>query len=145
MTSTVSVIEAVLEQIKTELLGKTGAGVRVFRGREDPFTLEELPAINLFREVGTHEAHARSLEKITAGFRLDLHARGADWETRCDALHVEAHDAMVASTALPNLCVGMRCVSTEPQAEGADRTAGKLSARYQVQILIRPEDITRWA
>lgn len=145
MASPVSVVEAFLDQLKADLIGKTAAGTRVFRGREDPFALEELPAINIFREADSREAHARGFEKIVGGLRLELHTRGSDWETRCDALHVEAHAAMLASTVLPTLAVGIRCVETEPQSEGADRTAGKLGARYQMQILIRPEDITRRA
>ncbi len=132
-----SVIEQMLVQVQALLLGATSAGQNVTRGRADPFSREELPAINVRRAPSTHEPQGQGRDRVTAMFDVDIEVRGDDWETQADALHASVDELLTQSPVLAGLVSGLRCISTDAQAEGGDDTAGRITARYQAQLLQR--------
>ena len=136
--------EAILAQVKAALLARTtAAGQRVTRGRVDAFGPDEVPAINVRRSSGTHNEFAQGLDQAFFEFDLDLYVRGEDWETTADALHMEAHQALCDDTPLAGLGQGLRCIRTQPTAEPGDETVGRLTATYQMQRLVRINDLTK--
>jgi hypothetical protein len=65
------------------------------------------------------------------------------WETAADALHMQVHALLAADATLAGLGRGLRCSSTDSQGEGGERVVGRLTAHYQMQVFIRPGDLTR--
>lgn len=132
-----SPIEQVLDQVKASLLGATDAGVRVARGRVDGFERDELPALNVRRGATSTEPFGDQVDKVTVQFDVDCQVRGDDWETTADALHMQVDAVLMQNTAIKQVLRGLRCISTEPDAEGGDDTAGRITAKYQAYFLQR--------
>lgn len=129
--------EQVLELVKVLLLGATGAGQSVWRGRVDPFAQEDLPALNVRRGPTDETAWAQGQDHIALTFDIDVEVRGADWETQADTLHEQVYDLLKGSAPLQALVSGLRRVSTDPTAEAGDDVAGRITARFQCQFLQR--------
>lgn len=139
-----SVAEQILARVQAVLLNATPAGAHVERGRDDAFGDSELPAINIRRANTGHERLGDSGERVIVSFDLELHvATTGAWETAADALHMAAHAVLVADAPLAALGRGLRCTGTDAQGDSADRVIGKLTARYQMQVFVRPGDLTR--
>jgi len=139
-----SVIEQILARAKAALSGATSAGASVFRGRADAINEDELPAVNVRRGGSAEEALGTNGARITVAFDVEHHVDdSADWETEADALHMEVHAVLGADAQLASLGRGLRCTGTDAQGEGADRVIGRLIAHYQMQIFVRPGDLTR--
>lgn len=136
-----SAIEIAISQVQAALLGATAAANRVVRGRVDALDRAELPAINIRRARTEHSDHGQSargfVDRVTVEIELDMEVRGDDWETQADALHVEADAALFANATLASSVRGLRCTSTDASAEGGDEIAGRITARYQFQLLVR--------
>lgn len=140
---TASVVEQILARVKNALTGSTAASTRVYRAREDAFDQDELPAINLWRRTGDIDSHANTLNRNLLIFELDLHAQGAAWETAADALHMQVDSILDADATLATLGRGLRCTGTEALGGSADFVSGRLTVRYQVQMITRSGDLTR--
>ena len=134
--------ERILQRVDLALKGAgTDAAARVYRGRVDAFGVDEIPAINIRRSTGQADAFAQAVARGLMEFELDFHVRGNDWETAVDRLHLQAHRVIAIDAGLNTLGRGLRCVRTEPRAEGGDETIGRLTATYQVQALTRAGDL----
>jgi len=132
-----STVEQVLDQVKASLLGATGAGSRVERGRVDGFDQAELPALNVRRAPTSTEPFGDGMDKVVMQFEVDCQVEGADWETLADALHMDVETALHSNATLKQMLRALRCVSTEPDAEGGNGTSGRITARYQAYFLQR--------
>lgn len=140
----ISVVERALQLVQDVLRAAgTDAGDFVFRGRVDPHSIEELPSINLRRGNGLIEAFGQGVDRGIQEFDLDHLVRGDEWETASDALHAQAHAALLADEQLARMCKGLRCIRTEMRAQAADDTRGTLTATYQFQSLQFASDVTR--
>lgn len=134
--------ERILARVRTTLqAANTDAADRIHRGRVDAFGAAEVPAINIRRSTGQADAFAHAVNRGLMEFELDLLVRGDDWETAADRLHLQAHRVIAIDAELNTLGRGLRCVRTEPRAEGGDEVIGKLTATYQVQALSRAGDL----
>lgn len=129
--------EQVLELVKVLLLGATGAGQSVSRGRVDPFAPDELPALNVRRGPTDETAWAQGQDHIALTFDIDVEVRGADWETQADTLQEQVYALLKGSAPLQALVSGLRRISTDPTAESGDGVAGRITARFQCQFLQR--------
>lgn len=138
-----SVTEQILARVLVVLTGSTSAGTHVERGRRDAIDPGELPALVITRESGAHDPVANDRERVLVQWSIDCFVRGADWEAAADALHMQVHQALAADSALAVLGRGLRCTETTPLAEEGDATSGRLTARYQMQALVRPYDLTK--
>lgn len=139
-----SVIEQILARTLAVLTGATAAGANVFRGRADAFAEEEIPAINLRRASSNEDAVGSNGARILVAFDIEHHVDGsAAWETAADALHMQVHGVLANDTQLAALGRGLRCTGTDAQGDSADRVVGRLIARYQMQVFVRPGDLTR--
>ena len=142
-----SAIETLLAQIQVALSGATAAGTNVTRGRADAFDRAELPAINVRRSrteaVDFGMTRGKSVDHTTANFEIDLEVRGEDWETQADALHMQVEEILFASAGVASLARGLACTGTDATAEGGDDTAGRITARYQFQLITYRGELTR--
>lgn len=141
-----SVVEQVLARALVALNGATLANAEVFRGRVDNFGADEdaLPAINIRRRPSSDEVTGNNVAKILLTFDLECFVQDTDdWETAADALHMQAHSVLANDAPFNLLGRGLRCTGTDAQADASDRIIGKLTASYQMQVLIRPGDLTR--
>jgi hypothetical protein len=139
-----SVTEQILARVKAVLNGTTSAGRNVWRGRVDALGDDELPGINVHRASGSSDVLGNNAERSLIGFDIEHQVSAvAEWETAVDALHMEVHARLMADAQLAALGRGLRCTGTDPQSDSADRVAGKLTARYQMQAFVRPGDLTR--
>jgi hypothetical protein len=138
-----SVSEQILARIKSVLNGATAAGANVERGRDDAWSPEECPALNIRRADGQNDPLGRGAERVLQQFDVDVFARGNGWETDADALHMSAHALLMADAPLSAMGKGLRCTGTTLQSDSADAPLGRLTARYQIQIAVRPGDYTR--
>jgi hypothetical protein len=137
-----SVVELILARVAAVLLaGSTAAGSRVYRARDDAFADDELPAIVIRRGATDGEVIGEAGERVRLEFTLAFHVAGS--ETAADALHVAAHALLLADATLASRGRGLRCLGTEIQTDAADQPVAKLTARYQMQVFIRPGDLTR--
>lgn len=138
-----SVFELILARVAALLLaGPTDAGTNVYRGRDDAFEAAELPALNVRRALSAGDVIGNNGERHVFTFSVTCLARGAAWETAADALHMQAHALLVADSTLASKGRGLRCTGTEPQDDSADQPAGRITATYQMQVLVRPGDLT---
>lgn len=139
-----SIAEQILQRAAVVLINATDARRHIFRGRVDALGDDELPGINLRRAstgddpLGTNGA--RQLISFDIAFEVKV---AADWETAVDALHMQGHAALMADAGLAALGRGLRCVGTDTMGDSADQVAGRLTARYQIQVFVRPGDLTR--
>lgn len=137
-----SVFELILARVAAVLLaGPTAAGSNVFRARDDAFKADELPALNIRRVDTNGDVIGANGERHVVSFTVACMARGAAWETTADALHMQAHTLLLADATLAGKGRGLRCTSTEMQDDSADQPAGRLTAHYQMQVLVRPGDL----
>lgn len=137
-----SVFELILARVAAVLLSATAAGSNVYRARDDAFAQDELPAINVRRGDTEGDVIGAGGERHVISFTLAFHARGAGWETAADALHMQAHALLMADATLAGKGRGLRCTGSETQDDSADQPAGRLTARYQMQVFIRPGDLS---
>jgi len=137
-----SVFELIIARVASVLLSATAAGVRVYRARDAAFGADEVPAINIRRADTGGDVVGTNGERHLLSFTLACHAAGATWETTADALHMQAHALLLADTALAGKGRGLRCTATDLQDDSADQPAGRLTARYQMQVFVRPGDLT---
>ncbi|MBA3034815.1 MAG: hypothetical protein KKF85_03390 [Gammaproteobacteria bacterium] len=136
-----SVIEQILARVAACL---AAAGLSVFRGRVDAFNDDELPAVNLRRADSNIDAIGTHGERISVGFDIEHYVTTAGaWESAADALHMQVHATLLADAPLAALGRGLRCTATDTQGESTDRVIGRLTARYQMQVFVRPGDFTR--
>lgn len=134
-----SVFELILARVAAVLLaGSTAAGSNVFRARDDAFAATELPALNVRRANTAGDVIGNSGERHVIEFEIEHIARGAGWETAADALHMQVHALLLADATLASNGRGLRCTGTEPQSDSADQPAGRIKARYQMQVFVRP-------
>jgi hypothetical protein len=134
-----SALETYLARVAAVLLA---AGISTHRGRADGFDEAELPAVSLLRGEAPAEPWANGREVIRASFELHCLTTGADWETTTDALHMQAHAALLADAQLAALGKGLRCTGTSAQPDAGGNTAGRIAATYQTQIAVRVADLT---
>lgn len=137
-----SVFELILARVGSLLLSATAAGTRVYRARDDAFAPDELPAINVRRADTSGDVIGNSGERHILSFSVACMARGPGWETAADALHMQAHALLLADTQLASKGRGLRCTSSEVQDDSKDQPAGRITANYQMQIFIRPGDLS---
>lgn len=138
-----SVFESFLARVQTLLLSATAAGTQVYRARNDALGLDEMPAIDVRRVDTSGAAVGTNGERHVLTFSLACYAAGSAWETATDALHLAAHELLLADITLNSQGRGLRCTSTEMQDGSADQPAGRLTATYQVHIFVRPGDLSR--
>lgn len=139
-----SVTEGILVRVQQILvLAVLEVAGRVERGREDAYAIGEVPAINVRRGTGVLEPLGENGEVLRQAFELDIHVRGADWETQADAVHMSAHQVLLGDLELYKLGRGLRLVATDPSADKADSTAGILTARYEIKAFVRPGNLAR--
>jgi hypothetical protein len=139
-----SVIENILARVKAALLGATSAGGSVFRGRADAFADDELPGINVRRAASAKDSVGENGARILVAWDIEHHVAVTDnWETAADALHMAVHAVLAADAPLAALGRGLRCTGTDAEGDSADRVVGRLTARYQMQVFIRPGDLTK--
>lgn len=135
--------ERILQRVKDRLLAAgTDAGDFVFRGRVDPHSIEEIPAINIRRSTGLLEAYAEGVNRGVFEFELDHIVKGDEWETAADVLHGQSHAAIASDPELAQMSHGLRCIRTEPRAQAGDEIRGTLICTYQIQALQSSADIT---
>jgi hypothetical protein len=137
-----SVFELILARVAALLLSATAAGSNVYRARDDAFKADELPAINIRRVDTAGDVLGNSGERHVVSFTVACMARGAAWETAADALHMQAHALLLADSTLAGKGRGLRCTGTETQDDSADQPAGRITARYQMQVFVRPGDLS---
>lgn len=138
-----SVAEQILARVHTLLLAADVAGGNVFRNRTDPLGEDELPGIKILRGATDTSAHARGIDRHRFEFSVAHLVTGADVETQADALHMAAHTAVFADEPLAALGSDLRCIGTDTVPDDADVDAYRLTARYQIQFLTRPGDLSR--
>ena len=71
-----------------------------------------------------------------------IFVRGDPWDQLADAIATPAHQVLMTDAALAALVVDVRKVSSDFQAEEADRTAGTLSTHYHLTYLTKAADIS---
>lgn len=137
-----SVIEQILERVKNTLAAAdiVPAG-HVHRSREEPFAAREVPAIKIRRADSNHPRVGRELVEITMRWGLEFHVRGEQWESLADALHLEANAALFADSVLNTPARYLVCTGTDPEADPADQTAGKLVAIYEARVTVTRADL----
>lgn len=138
-----SVSEQILDRASDALIASGIAGGRIHRGNESAFGEDELPAINIRRAATETQTHSNGLDRTLMVFDVEHNIAGDTWETDVDALHMLSHAVLTTDTQIAAIGRGLRCVSTEAMGAEADFTAGKLVARYQIQFITRPGDLTR--
>ena len=135
---TTSVHEQILARVQAVLLA---AGVE--RDRTEAPPAADTPALNITRGPGAFEPLAAQADAHAAEFVVEYWASGVAWSTAADALHMQAHAALVADGTLALLLRSLRCVATAPQFVAGDVPVGHIAATYRAQTLVRPRDLSR--
>lgn len=125
---------------------KAGAvAATVSRRRQDAYSIDELPAIEVARGEWSSEPYAQDVERATATVRLAFIVADADpAEAALDALHQAAHAVLLQSAGIAALGTRLRCTdTTEPEYAAGDPDAARMTATYQLQTLISAADLSR--
>ena len=139
-----SVVEQILARVALALMNATDAAERVERGRVDAVAIDDQPTLNIRRGSSNEDPRGDKGGVLAVAWDIEhLVAVNEEWETAVDALHMQVHAVLAADTALAVLGRGLRCSATDPQGDSAERIIGRLTARYQMQVFIRPGDLTR--
>jgi len=139
-----SVVEQILARCKAALLDATDAADRVERGRPDAVAIDDQPTLNIRRGTADDEPRGDLGGRLMVAWSIEhLVAVDDDWETAADALHMQTHAVLAADTQLATLGRGLRCSGTDAEGDSGERVIGRLTARYQMQVFIRPGDLTR--
>jgi hypothetical protein len=139
-----SVVEQILARVAAVLTDATDAEDRVERGRVDSVADDNRAALNIRRGPSNDEPLGERGGRLMVLWDIDhLVAVSDAWETAADALHMQVHALLAADATLAGLGRGLRCSSTDSQGEGGERVVGRLTAHYQMQVFIRPGDLTR--
>ena len=72
---------------------------------------------------------------------VEIFARGDPWDAIADGVAEVAHRVMVKDPTIRALVLDVRKISTDYAAMEADRTAGTLSARYEITYVTRSDDL----
>ena len=127
--------EVLLAQAKAALVDAdvVPAG-HVHRGRVDDLAAEDAPAIVIRRSVTSPDDGSLISGQFVhrMEFSVECVVTGDDWETDADALHQQAHLALVADGQL--LAADIELSSTDPSARAGDITVGAITATYAVTV-----------
>lgn len=135
-----SVTETILARVAAVLANEAET---VARARDDAFTDEELPALNIRRGDTSGEPMGDNGQREYVEWEIQHHVAAAALETAADALHMAVHAALFADTTLAGLGRGLRCLSTSLQTDSSDKPRATLTARYRMHVFVRPGDLTR--
>jgi hypothetical protein len=109
---------------------------RVYRAREDAFSPDEEDSINIKGADESTAKMGRGADRNEEAVDVDIYVRAAQgevWETKADAIMVEAHARLAAYTAWPPGFAEIRKIGARfGGAERAERTPGILTVRYQI-------------
>ena len=137
-----SIRERLLRAIVTRLSAAI-APIAVLRQPTVPLTREASPALLLWAEGDHITARANHLVDRLLVVRLAVVARGADAFEVADQLLVAAHAALLADPNLGGLCIAVREIDAEWEAEDADAGAVLLPARYEIRYRTHAIDLTQ--
>lgn len=137
-----SIREQILGRIATALASAAPGGAQVFRSRENSITRAMTPAITVLMGSESDMRMSAYVDKHTLRVVLAIFVRGDPWDSLADAVATPMHLALMADAPLQALALDVRKISSDPEAEEADRTAGTLSCIYEVQYLTRAGDIS---
>lgn len=130
-----SVAEQILARINTLLLPLAAT---VDRDRLAAYGEPSLPAINLQRAGEDISHHARNLQRHILTFSIECIHAGTDWETQSDAQHVLVDELISSDPGLLSLGGrALQLVAIDAQGEEGEYTAGRLSARYQIEFITK--------
>lgn len=140
-----SVVEQILARVAAVLTDATDAEDRVERGRVDAAASDDgQPLLTIRRRPDSQEPLGERGSRWLVQWEIDHQVAVSDnWETAADALHMQVHALLMADSTLAALGRGLRCTGTDPTGDGAERVIGRLTASYQMQVFIRPGDLTR--
>lgn len=134
-----SVAEQILARALVVLQDSSAANVE--RGHDDPFALDELPAINLRRLITQTNALSLSYDEVKLEFDLDLYATT---EAAVDALHAEVHASLAADATLGQISNNtLFNTGTDSAGDGADSNYYRLTAHYEISAWVTRTDITQ--
>jgi hypothetical protein len=138
-----SVAEQILARVAL-VLTSAALATTVERARTDAFADSEVPALNIKRGNVSEDAVGNNGARLVIAWIVEHHVSGvAGWETAADALHMAAHTALCSDATLASLGRGLRCTGSDVDGDSADRVVGRLVAHYQMQVFVRPGDLTR--
>lgn len=139
-----SVVEQILARVAAALNNATDADARIERGRVDAVAVDDQPTLNILRLNSNQDPMGDRGSRLWVTWDIEhLVAVNEAWETAADALHMQVHAVLAADVTLAALGHGLRCSGTDTQGDSGDRVIGRLTAHYQMQVFIRPGDLTR--
>jgi hypothetical protein len=143
-----SIVERIAEAVKAALLAAPQIAEvvdRVDRAREDSRHREEGESINISSEALAVKSLSTSTDDKELTLNVEIYVRGDVWETRADAIAVQAHTRIMRrnykatdSVALAQL----RLVDGDWTGQDGDQTPGKRTMKYAFRYLAMAEDIT---
>ena len=137
-----SIREQILARLAAALTSAAPGGAKVFRARENSITRADAPAITVLFAGEADTPISQEVDKHVMRANLAIFVRGDPWDSLTDAVATPMHLVVMADAPLLALIQRIRKVSSEPEAEEADRTAGVLSCIYEITYLTRASDIS---
>lgn len=131
----------IMAQAVVALTGATDAGAHVYRSREVSIARELTPAIVVMPDGEQSQRMGDGVDRHEFLVVLAIFTRVDPWDAVADVVAEQAHRVVMADPTLLAMAIDIRKVSTDYEAEEADRTAGTLSARYRFTYLSRAGDI----
>jgi hypothetical protein len=137
-----SIREQILARLAAALTSAAPGGATIFRARETSITRSQTPAITVLLAGETDTPISHDVDKHVLRANLAIFVRGDPWDLLADAVATPMHLVVMGDAPLLALIQRIRKVSSEPEAEEADRTAGVLSCIYEITYLTRAGDIS---
>ena len=142
-----SIRDQILSRAATVLAGVSGA--QIYRSRETSITRAVSPAITILFGSEQDKRMGAATDAHELRIVVAIFVRGDPWDSLADPVALQAHSLLMADAlpgsagGLAGLGVDLRKVSTETEAEEADRTAGTLVVTYHATYLTSAFDMSR--
>ena len=108
----------------------------IYRGREQPFAREEMPAINVSAYDEQPTPFSKRVDQVKFVFKFEIYVRGDPWDVSADEIASQASIALMNAPDVIALCDDLRHAGTSWDSSNADLTAGKLTQRYRATFLV---------
>lgn len=125
--------ETILVQLFTAIdTGNIGATCHRDRSEDEPFGLDDLPAVNLKPLTDNADKLGSGLKRHLFDVTFDVHVAGSPSDSAADVVIDKMHQSIMARQQLYDLIADIEYVSREWDNAMGDESRGKVSVKYQI-------------
>ena len=142
--ATTTIREQILTQLLALLYNATDCLKNVYRVRVEPFTRDDLPAINIRPKQETAQSLAIDIMSRVLIVEIEIHVRGTAPDQLAETIIRQAHALLTRDQTLGGLVARIIEHETSWEFADADNSASKLTATYEIKYHTKARDLTTY-